>query len=207
LGKTLQRDLDAVFTIRAVKGISSDFYSFGTSTTSADRSVDMMYGVANQFSEFFNLSAEYGLVKVRSVSLNLTRNSTILTSPDVMVSCPAIFLQVAPNSASGAVTNTATSDNSFEYNLNTYQSRSLSIPMPPLIVLPTQGGTGTDYHTFGSNAWLPTKYQGVYGLPELFLNLGWLGSVTFAASAPSGSWPVLQVHVKVHCEFACPTNQ
>jgi len=55
--------------------------------------------------------------------------------------------------------------------------------------------------------WLPTIYNGVISLPDVYLNLGSLSPPTFQSGAANGAYQVAQVHIKMKVVFASPTIQ
>jgi hypothetical protein len=203
LGKTMSRDIDCLVNVYAVNGLASTYYSFSTSTGAATYNQDLSSLFISQFSEFQNLVRDYSLFQVKSMSALITRNSTLISNNNVAGNIPSIFIQFSPNGSTNT-SGTATADNAFEFNLNTFTSRNLEIMMPPAIV---GKYNNNDYFPFGSAVWVPTTFNGVSVLPNFYINLGYLAPPTFQSGTTTFAFSIAQIHLKMRAVFAAPTNQ
>jgi hypothetical protein len=203
LGKTISRDIDCLVNVFATNGLASTYYSLANSTGSATYNLDLSSLFLSQFAEFNNLVRDYSMFQVKSLSALVTRNSTLIANNNVAGNLPSIFIQFSPN-GSNNTSGTATADNAYEYNLNTYASRNLEVLMSPAIV---GKYNNNDYFSFGSAVWIPTVFNGVAAMPNFYLNLGYLASPTFQSGTATFAFSVAQIHLKLRCVFAGPTNQ
>jgi len=199
----MSRDIDCLVNVYAVNGLASTYYSLATSTGSVVSNLDISSLFLSQFSEFNNLVNDYSMYQVKSMSALITRNSALLASNNVAGNVPSIFIQFSPN-GSNNTTGTATADNAFEYNLNTFSSKNLQVMFPPAIV---SKYNNNDYFTFGSSVWIPTKFAAVSAMPNFYLNLGYLAPPTFQTGTATFAFAIAQIHLKLRCVFAAPTNQ
>lgn len=209
LGATISRELDCLINVYAVNGSTSQtFYSFATSTSVPTISQSLTNLCITQFAEFQSLARLYNLYSVKDINMLVTRNSTLLTNTNIAGNLPSIFFQASPNlqpNAVASLTNVALADNSSEYNLATFSSRNYQIMLPPIMV--SKSSTANDYFPFGSQTWIPTIYNSVISVPDLYLNLGSLAVPTFQTGAAISAYAVAQVHVKMRVVFAAPTLQ
>lgn len=208
LGKTLNRELDVIISLYANNNLGTPFYSFGTSTAAPVMSVNLTGTAISQFPEYAQLVRTYGLVKLNSVSYNISRASPLVVNSSIIGNTPPVFLQTSlTNYTAGSVTlqqSLATSDNCIEVNIQTYDMFSVNCLIPPCIS--SRSSLANDVFCFGSNTWTPTIINGVQTMPELYLNLGSLSTPSFQSGATSTAYLVATIHAKLHLTFAGPQS-
>jgi len=208
LGSTVCRDIDCLINVNAINTSLGTFYSLSTGLTTPTVSISMSALAAIQYSEYKQYAALNNLVQIKGFEILITRSSTLLTNTNVAGNLPSIFFQVSPNlqpNSTTGLTNVAIADNSNEYNICTFNSRNYGVNLPPIYM--GKSSSSNDYFPCGSMVWLPTIYNGVISLPDVYLNLGSLSPPTFQSGAPNGAYQVAQVHIKMKVVFASPTIQ
>lgn len=209
IGSTAQRQIDAVFNIYAVNSaIGITYYSWTTGLSSPTVSQSVTASCISQYQEFANMAKLYSLFQVKGFQMLVTRNSTILTNSSLASNLPSVFLQVTPNflpNTTTAQSNVAIADNASEYNICSFSSRNYNFSLPPVIV--SRSVSANDLFPFGSQVWMPTIFNSLSYIPDVYLNIGSLAAPTFVSGTPTGGYSVLQVHIKMDVVFASPTQQ
>lgn len=166
-------------------------------------SVNLSDRIVADFAEYANLAKMYGLIQLKSIELRIVRASNTVNNTNVMVETPSLFLQLSqtnyPAGSLALQTSLATSDNSVEINLQSFDAFRAICQVPPVLV--QRSSVLADTFTIGSSVWNPTAVGATQTLPAVYLNLGALSQPTFASSTTI-AYKLLNIHVIYHVVFA-----
>jgi hypothetical protein len=204
LGTTAPRKLDCLLPIYAVNSVGGGFYSFATGTGTPIMSANISTLIVAAFPEYGQMARTYGLIQIKGLNLKVIRSSPLSVNTSLIGDTPSYFLQASlTNYSAGSVTlqrSLATSDNTMEINLQTYDSFFASIVFPPAIS--SRSSAINDVYVFGASTWSPTTINGTQALPDIYINLGSLATPSFQTGAATAAYQIASIHVELVCVFA-----
>jgi hypothetical protein len=208
LGKPVSRAIDVLVPIYAVNTIGGAYYSLGTSTSAPVMSVNVPSLAISTFPEYSQLVRNYGLIQLKGCQLSIYRSSNLVMNTANITNIPSLNLQLSQtNYSAGTVTlqqALATSDNSVEINLNTFDSFSFNLNFPPNVV-GRSALLGTTF-SYGSAVWSPTIINGSQTLPDIYLNLGSFQVPSFTNTPAYQAYQIASVHARLNVIFAGPQS-
>lgn len=204
LGTTNPRKIDCIVPVYAVNSLGGSFYSFGTTTAAPVMSANLSQLILLSYPEYAQLVRTYGLVQLKSINLVVSRSSSLIQNFNIIGNTPPYMLQISmTNYSAGSVTQQqalATSDNTIEVNLQTYDACEATCLIPPAVV--GRSNTANDIYIYGSNVWCPTVINGVQAFPDIFLNLGSLTVPSFQTGAAQTAYLIGNIHLTFNMIFA-----
>jgi hypothetical protein len=204
LGTTNPRKIDCIVPVYAVNSLGGAYYSFSTSTSIPAMSSNLSQLILTSFPEYSQLARTYGLVQLKSIGLVNTRSSALIQNFNIIGNTPSYMLQVSmtnyPTGSTTAQQSLATSDNSVEINLQSFDGCEAVCLIPPAVV--GRSNSSNDIYIYGSDVWCPTVINGVQTFPDIYLNLGSLSFPTFQSTAAQTAYLVSTIHVTFDFVFA-----